>query len=84
MRLSDLDYDLPPELIAQQPLERRDEARMEVVKRKSGAIEHSRFYKLGRYLHPGDVCWCSTFPPTCVSGKRCFFSLTFRQRQPVP
>jgi S-adenosylmethionine:tRNA ribosyltransferase-isomerase len=55
MRLSDLDYDLPPELIAQQPLERRDEARMEVVNRKSGAIEHSRFYKLGRHLHPGDV-----------------------------
>jgi len=55
MRLSDLDYDLPPELIAQQPLERRDEARMEVVDRARGAIEHSRFYKLGRYLHPGDV-----------------------------
>jgi S-adenosylmethionine:tRNA ribosyltransferase-isomerase len=55
MRLSDLDYDLPPELIAQRPLDRRDEARMEVVNRKSGAIEHSRFYKLGRYLRPGDV-----------------------------
>jgi S-adenosylmethionine:tRNA ribosyltransferase-isomerase len=55
MRLSELDYDLPPELIAQQPLSRRDEARMEVVNRKSGAIEHSRFYKLGRYLAPGDV-----------------------------
>jgi S-adenosylmethionine:tRNA ribosyltransferase-isomerase len=55
MRLSDLDYDLPPELIAQQPLERRDEARMEVVDRKRGVIEHSRFYKLSRYLHPGDV-----------------------------
>src|SRR5579863_5846648 len=55
MRLSDLDYDLPAELIAQHPLERRDEARMEVLDRKRGAIEHSRFYKLGRYVHPGDV-----------------------------
>jgi S-adenosylmethionine:tRNA ribosyltransferase-isomerase len=55
MRLSELDYDLPPELIAQQPLSRRDEARMEVVNRKTGSIEHSRFYKLGRSLHPGDV-----------------------------
>ncbi|MGO9061117.1 MAG: tRNA preQ1(34) S-adenosylmethionine ribosyltransferase-isomerase QueA [Candidatus Binataceae bacterium] len=55
MRLSDLDYDLPPELIAQEPLDRRDEARMEVIFRKAGAIEHARFYKLCRYLHPGDV-----------------------------
>jgi S-adenosylmethionine:tRNA ribosyltransferase-isomerase len=55
MRLSDLDYDLPSELIAQQPLERRDEARMEVVERKRGTLEHSRFYKLDRYLHQGDV-----------------------------
>jgi S-adenosylmethionine:tRNA ribosyltransferase-isomerase len=55
MRLSELDYDLPPELIAQSPLDRRDEARMEVVDRKTGAIEHSRFYKLGRHLHSGDV-----------------------------
>jgi S-adenosylmethionine:tRNA ribosyltransferase-isomerase len=55
MRLSDLDYDLPAELIAQQPLERRDEARMEVIDPKRGTIEHSRFYKVGRYLHEGDV-----------------------------
>lgn len=55
MRLSDLDYDLPPELIAQHPLERRDEARLEVIERRRGSIEHSRFYKLGRYLHQGDV-----------------------------
>jgi S-adenosylmethionine:tRNA ribosyltransferase-isomerase len=55
MRLSDLDYDLPAELIAQHPLERRDEARMEVVDRKRGALEHSRFYKLGRHLRQGDI-----------------------------
>jgi S-adenosylmethionine:tRNA ribosyltransferase-isomerase len=55
MRLSDLDYDLPAELIAQQPLANRAEARMEVIDRKRGTIEHSRFYKLGRYLRAGDV-----------------------------
>lgn len=55
MRLSDLDYDLPPELIAQEPLAQRDEARLEVVNRRTGAVEHSRFYKLSRYLQAGDV-----------------------------
>jgi S-adenosylmethionine:tRNA ribosyltransferase-isomerase len=55
MRLSDLDYELPEELIAQEPLARRDEARMLVLGRHSGAIEHSRFYKIGRYLHEGDL-----------------------------
>src|SRR5438093_1249612 len=55
MRLNELDYDLPPELIAQEPLPRRDDARMEVVDRASGSIEHSRFYKLDHYLKEGDV-----------------------------
>ncbi|HLH77775.1 MAG TPA: tRNA preQ1(34) S-adenosylmethionine ribosyltransferase-isomerase QueA [Candidatus Binataceae bacterium] len=55
MRLSELDYELPPELIAQEPLPRRDSARMLVLQRRSGALEHSRFYKLGRYLREGDL-----------------------------
>ena len=55
MRLTELDYDLPPELVAQEPLERRDDARMLVLDRRAGAIEHSRFYKLGRYLREGDL-----------------------------
>jgi S-adenosylmethionine:tRNA ribosyltransferase-isomerase len=55
MRLSELDYDLPEELIAQHPLERRDEARMLVVDRRTGGLEHSRFYKLARHLRDGDL-----------------------------
>ncbi|HYB90904.1 MAG TPA: tRNA preQ1(34) S-adenosylmethionine ribosyltransferase-isomerase QueA [Candidatus Binataceae bacterium] len=55
MRLSELDYELPEELIAQQPLERRDEARMLVVNRKTRSFEHSRFYKLGNHLRDGDL-----------------------------
>jgi len=55
MRLSELDYDLPEELIAQEPLERRDEARLMVLDRRRATIEHSRFYKLARHLHEGDL-----------------------------
>jgi S-adenosylmethionine:tRNA ribosyltransferase-isomerase len=55
MRLSELDYDLPEELIAQHPLEEREQARMLVVNRKSGAIDHSRFYKLADHLREGDL-----------------------------
>jgi len=55
MRLSELDYNLPPELVAQAPLERRDEARLMVLDRRAGTIEHSRFYKLGDFLRDGDL-----------------------------
>jgi S-adenosylmethionine:tRNA ribosyltransferase-isomerase len=55
MRISELDYELPEELIAQEPLARRDEARMLVLDRRHGAIEHSRFYKIARYLRDGDL-----------------------------
>jgi S-adenosylmethionine:tRNA ribosyltransferase-isomerase len=43
MRTSELEYELPPELIAQRPLDRRDESRLLVFDRASGAIEHRRF-----------------------------------------
>src|SRR5258708_11364372 len=55
MRLSELDYDLPEDLIAQEPLGRRDEARLLVLDRKSKTVEHSRFYKLVRDLRAGDL-----------------------------
>ena len=50
MKIDELDYNLPDELIAQEPLARRDEARLLVLNRKSGEVEHSRFYKLARHL----------------------------------
>ena len=55
MRLTELDYNLPPELVAQEPLQRRDEARLMVLDRRGGTIEHSRFYKLGDFLRDGDL-----------------------------
>jgi len=55
MRLTELDYELPEELIAQEPQATRDEARLLVVRRRGGQIEHSRFYKLPRLLADGDL-----------------------------
>ncbi|MBI4287344.1 MAG: tRNA preQ1(34) S-adenosylmethionine ribosyltransferase-isomerase QueA [Chloroflexi bacterium] len=55
MRTSDFDYDLPPQLIAQTPIEPRDHSRLMVLDRASGAIEHRHFYDIPGYLRPGDV-----------------------------
>jgi S-adenosylmethionine:tRNA ribosyltransferase-isomerase len=49
------DYDLPPELIAQEPLARRDAARLLVVRRSNGAIEHRQVRDLPGLLRPGDL-----------------------------
>src|ERR671933_3073282 len=46
MKSSVLDYDLPPELIAQRPTERRDASRLLVYDRSSGAVRHRRFDEL--------------------------------------
>ncbi|HEV7133059.1 MAG TPA: tRNA preQ1(34) S-adenosylmethionine ribosyltransferase-isomerase QueA [Gaiellaceae bacterium] len=51
MDLSELDYDLPPELIAQHPAERRDGSRLLVYERATGAIRHRRFAELPDELH---------------------------------
>src|SRR3989442_5880945 len=55
MKLSDFDYALPPELIAQHPVEPRDAARLLVVDRPSGRFEHRVFRDLPEYLRPADV-----------------------------
>lgn len=55
MRTSDFDYSLPPELIAQVPIEPRDAARMLVMHRQSRTLEHRHFIDLPDYLVPGDV-----------------------------
>ncbi|HHY82330.1 MAG TPA: tRNA preQ1(34) S-adenosylmethionine ribosyltransferase-isomerase QueA [Clostridiales bacterium] len=54
MKVSDFDYELPEELIAQTPLEKRDESRLLVYHRKSKVIEHRVFKEIGEYLYPGD------------------------------
>jgi S-adenosylmethionine:tRNA ribosyltransferase-isomerase len=51
--VSELDYDLPRELIAQRPAERRDESRLLVFDRASGAVRHRRFRELAAELPPG-------------------------------
>ena len=55
LKTSDFDYELPPELIAQTPIEPRDHSRLMVVDRDGGRIRHARFYDLPEYLRPGDL-----------------------------
>lgn len=55
MRTSDFDYHLPPELIAQEPVEPRDAARMMVLHRATRKIEHCIFRDLPQFVDPGDV-----------------------------
>ena len=52
MRTADFDYHLPPELIAQTPVEPRDSSRLLVLRRDTGQLEHRRFADIGRYLPP--------------------------------
>jgi len=54
MRVEDFDYELPEELIAQEAVEPRDAARLLVLDRASGALEHARVRDLGRWLRAGD------------------------------
>ena len=49
MKVSDFDFYLPEELIAQHPLEKRDESRLMVLDKKPGEIEHKRFYDIRDY-----------------------------------
>lgn len=52
--LSDYYYELPEELIAQDPLEKRDSSRLMVVDRRTGAVSHKHFHDIIDYLNPGD------------------------------
>ena len=54
MKVSDFNYDLPQELIAQVPIKNRDESRLMVLDRKSKTIEHKIFKDILDYLKPGD------------------------------
>ena len=54
MNVKDYDYDLPEELIAQDPLEDRSSSRLMVLDRQTGEVEHRHFTDILSYLHPGD------------------------------
>jgi len=54
MKTHDFYYDLPEELIAQTPLEKRDTSRLMVLNRETGAVTHKHFYDILDYLNPGD------------------------------
>jgi len=72
MKTSDFDYSLPPELIAQTPIEPRSESRLMVLNRSDGSIEHRRFFELVDYLRAGDVLVFnnSLVIPARLSGKK--------------
>lgn len=52
---SDFYYDLPEELIAQHPVEKRDNSKLLVIDRESGELSHRHFYNIIDYINPGDV-----------------------------
>lgn len=74
MRLSEFDYELPDELIAQQPLERRDASRMLLLNRAAQTYEDSTFQLLPNYVRPGDV--------VVVNNTRVFPARLIGQREP--
>jgi S-adenosylmethionine:tRNA ribosyltransferase-isomerase len=55
MQTADFDYDLPPECIAQTPVEPRDASRLMILDRQREEIQHARFFQLGLFLRPGDL-----------------------------
>ena len=55
MKLSDFDYELPIELIAQTPIKTRDQSRLMVLDKKTGEYTHKHFYDIINELHKGDV-----------------------------
>ena len=55
MKTSDFYYDLPEELIAQEPLRERDKSRLMVLDKDTGEIEHKHFYNIEDMLNPGDA-----------------------------
>jgi S-adenosylmethionine:tRNA ribosyltransferase-isomerase len=55
LKTSDFNYELPPELIAQTPIEPRDHSRLLVIDRQDKTLKHRHFYDLPAFLLPGDV-----------------------------
>ena len=55
MKTSDFDYRLPPERIAQTPIEPRHASRLLILRRGQADLQHSRFWELDEFLNPGDL-----------------------------
>ena len=55
MNINEFDYDLPKNLIAQTPLKVRSDSKLLVLDKVTGAVEHSKFYDIKKYLEPSDV-----------------------------
>jgi S-adenosylmethionine:tRNA ribosyltransferase-isomerase len=53
--LNDYYYELPPELIAQQPVVQRDQSKLLCLNRQNGRLKHTLFHRLGDFFEPGDV-----------------------------
>ncbi|MCX5790513.1 MAG: S-adenosylmethionine:tRNA ribosyltransferase-isomerase [Elusimicrobia bacterium] len=71
-RLSDYDFEFPDALIADKPAEPRDSARLLVLDRSTGRVEHALFRDLGRWLKPGDLLVLnrSRVVPARIVGKK--------------
>lgn len=73
MLLSDFDYNLPKELIAQGPAKPRDHSRLLVLEKENGNIEHKHFYNIVDYLQKGDVLVLNNskvFPARLIGSKK--------------
>ena len=62
MKTSDFHFDLPQELIAQTPLERRDASRLMTLNKETGETGHYHFYDLPKFLRPGDCLGLNDSP----------------------
>jgi S-adenosylmethionine:tRNA ribosyltransferase-isomerase len=72
VKTADFDYELPPHLIAQTPVEPRDASRLMVTDREDGEIVHTHFGLLGKYLRAGDLVVCNDTRviPARLSGRK--------------
>jgi len=80
MKVSDFNYELPKELIAQHPLEKRDTSRLMVLNRDKEQIEHKNFKNIIDYLNPGD---CLVINNTKVIPARLYGIKQSKEKIPV-
>ncbi|MDD2353155.1 MAG: S-adenosylmethionine:tRNA ribosyltransferase-isomerase, partial [Atribacterota bacterium] len=55
MDIKSFDYYLPPGYIAQEPLTKRDNSKLMIIDKKTGFLQHKRFYQIDDFLHSGDL-----------------------------